>query len=487
MAVYTVPEDIRALRPEGTVVKNISGHYYVYERSREKGEDGKWRTRSGALVGSIKPGLGFVPREGHEYDNGVTAVDYGQYAAVIDNSKEVLSLLESHFNKEDAARIYACALIHFIEGFCHLKGMKKVYDQSWLSLRWPTLKMGDRSLSSFYEDLGCREDNVLSFEQGLCDNGSGKLAIDGHVIGSGSWWNSLSQKGYKFNELKEMQMNMVMAYDVEHRIPVAVRVCEGGEADKLSVKELFDTVTLKDKLIIVDRGFYSESNLEMFADGNNIYIIPVPNHLKLCKENISDLSYTDSFTYNEPGKIALVEYKVREYDGYRVYVFRDKDEAARDEASYTHMIELGRNGYTREALEEKKDFFGVYVLRTNDSTSQAKDIFMWYKRRWRMETFYDFFSNVKRDEDFQQRSCCKVQGLAFVLLVSSLVYREFAEHLTKAGIRQSVQDVLLDARKIKLVKRGGVWKCENKTEPQRKLLEKIGTTLSPVVPASAKS
>ena len=90
-------------------------------------------------------------------------VDYGQYATVIANSQEVLALLDKHFNKEDAIRIYACAIIHFVEGFCHMKGMKKIYDQSWLSLRWPFLKMGDRSLSSFYEVLGYRQTGVLCF------------------------------------------------------------------------------------------------------------------------------------------------------------------------------------------------------------------------------------------------------------------------------------------------------------------------------------
>ena len=151
------------------------------------------------------------------------------------------------------------------------------------------------------------------------------------------------------------------------------------------------------------------------------------------------------------------------------------------------MIELGRKGYTEEALDEKKPFFGLYVLRTNDSRSPAKDIFMWYKRRWRIETFYDFFSNVQHDEDFQQRSYYKVQGLAFILLVSSLVHREFAEHLKKAGVRESIQDVILDSRMIKLVKRGGIWKCENKKPSQAALLEKLGTSLSPVVPDSSKS
>ncbi len=237
------------------------------------------------------------------------------------------------------------------------------------------------------------------------------------------------------------------------------------------MKELFGTVTLKDKLTIVDRGFYSESNIRMFEDGHNTYIIPIPNHKDMCKDAVSDLTYTDSFTYDEPGKIALVEYKCHDYGHCRVYVFHDKDEAARDEANYMHMIELGRKGYTKEALDDKRAFLGLYVLRTNDKASPAKDIFMWYKRRWRIETFYNFFSNIQHDEDFQQRSYYRIQGLAFILLVSSLICREFIEHLRKAGVRQSVQDVLLDARKIKLVKRCGIWKCENKTEPQRKLLE----------------
>ena len=57
----------------------------------------------------------------------------------------------------------------------------------------------------------------------------------------------------------------------------------------------------------------------------------------------------------------------------------------------------------------------------------------------------------------------KVQGLAFILLVSSLIHREFSEHVKKAGIRESIQDVLLDSS------------------------EKLDTSLTPDVPASSKS
>ena len=187
MSDYAVPEEIRALRPQGTVVKNICGHYYVYEHSRVKDEKGRWHTKSSPIIGTIKPGSGFIPKKDHAMDTEVICFDYGQYAAVISDSQKVLVFLEKHFYTEDAIRIYACALIRFIEGFCHLKGMKKIYDRSWLSLRWPFLKMGEKSLSSFYEKLWYRQSGILTFEQDLCGNGSGKFAIDGQVIGSGSW------------------------------------------------------------------------------------------------------------------------------------------------------------------------------------------------------------------------------------------------------------------------------------------------------------
>ena len=41
MGEYTVPESIRRYKPKGTMVKRISGHYYVYLRVKS------WRTTKG--------------------------------------------------------------------------------------------------------------------------------------------------------------------------------------------------------------------------------------------------------------------------------------------------------------------------------------------------------------------------------------------------------------------------------------------------------
>lgn len=56
MSGYAVPNGIKVLRLEGTIV-TIGGHYYVCERSLIKDEKGKWHTKSGTLIFSFPEGF----------------------------------------------------------------------------------------------------------------------------------------------------------------------------------------------------------------------------------------------------------------------------------------------------------------------------------------------------------------------------------------------------------------------------------------------
>lgn len=74
---YAVPEEIRAIRPEGTVVKKLNGGCYVYETKstsvKVEDENGlvrwKTKTKSGPCIGKIVPGQGFVPNARRVYED----------------------------------------------------------------------------------------------------------------------------------------------------------------------------------------------------------------------------------------------------------------------------------------------------------------------------------------------------------------------------------------------------------------------------------
>lgn len=74
---------------------------------------------------------------------------------------------------------------------------------SYLSLKYPSLKLGYDALPSLLDSLGRRQGNVLRLEEKLITDSSGQIAVDGHVIRNCSPENDLSEKGYKFGELDE--------------------------------------------------------------------------------------------------------------------------------------------------------------------------------------------------------------------------------------------------------------------------------------------
>ena len=94
MGKYSVPENIRKFKPKGTMVKLISGNYYVYEYKMIKGDDGKRHTKMGSLIGTIKEGIGFIPNNSFVCDAEISTLDYGDYAITVVNSKNVFSTLD---------------------------------------------------------------------------------------------------------------------------------------------------------------------------------------------------------------------------------------------------------------------------------------------------------------------------------------------------------------------------------------------------------
>ena len=477
MGDYAVPEQIREYKPKGTVVKKIAGHFYVYEYTKEKTADGKWRNKTGKMIGTIVEGRGYIPNDNLLCDAEISTVEFGDYAISLANSTKTLSLLESCFNKGDAIRIYAIALIHFTQGFMHMKDIGTCYEMSYLSLLWPGLKMGYDALEKLYDQLGRRQGGVLKLEEQLLQASSGEVAIDGHVIGSGSTENDLTEKGYKFWKLGEAQMNLLMAYDVNTGMPLLSRMYEGGSTDGVSVKDLFRQVKPEKMLFIVDRGFYSTENLELFTRDGNAYIIPLRKNHKACQQAVSRLDMPIRFVYQKGRKGSLVECKDERIDGQRILTFRDVDEAAAEQTNYLRHIGNGDRSYTKEVFDQLKDYMGVIVLQTSISDKSPQEIYILYKKRWQIETFYNYFKNRLGCRSLGQQDYYKTQGLAFLMLVEALIHHEF-EEAARAVQGFSVQDCLLQARMVKADKRYGSWCVANCIPRQQKLFKKLNTPLT---------
>lgn len=476
MGNYSVPESIRQFKPKGTMVKRISGHYYVYEFKSYTDTDGKRRTKMGKSIGSIKEGVGFIPNSTFTCDSEISSLDFGEYAITISNSQRTLALLKECFNPQDAVTIYMIATIHFIHGFTYLRDIHNYYEMSILSVRYPSVRLGYEALAKLYDALGRRQGNVLRMEEKLMAVCSRQVAIDGHVIGCESTGNDLAEKGYRFKKLGEPQINLLMAYDVNTGIPLLSRIYEGASNDKVSIKDFLHQIELKDMLFIVDRGFYSAENIRLLSSNGNAYIIPLGKHLKTCKAAVSSLDMQDRFMYQKGKKAAVVEYKEETIEGHRILTYRDLNESAAEQENYLRHMARGENAYTKEGFNKMKHFMGVTVLQTSLSEKSPQEIYELYKKRWTIETFYNYFKNKAGYSSLYAEDYYKTQGLAFVMLVAALIHQEV--EMAVANIEgKNVSTCLLEARMVKAHKRHDQWTVCNCLKKQVDLFKKMNTPL----------
>ena len=481
MGNYSVPESIRQYKPKGTMVKRISNHYYVYEYSNYTDANGKRHTKMGKAIGSIKEGVGFIPNNTFTCDSEISSLDFGEYAVTMANSQKTLALLKECFNPQDAVTIYTVAVIHFIQGFTYLRDIRSHYDMSVLSLWYPSLKLGYDALSKLYDALGRRQGNVIKMEEKLIAACSRQMAVDGHVIGCESTTNDLAEKGYKFKKLGEAQINLLMAYDVNTGIPLMSRIYEGASTDKVSIKDFLGLVELKDLLFIVDRGFYSVDNLKLFSGNGNAYIIPLGKNLNTCKAAVHSLEMHDRFMYQKGKKASVVEYKDEIIDGYRVLTYRDLNESATEQENYLRHMSRGDKSYTNEGFQKAKYYMGVMVLQTSLENASPEEIYTLYKKRWTIETFYNYFKNKAGYNSLYAEDYYKTQGLAFIMLVSALIHQEMEAAVADID-GKTVSTCLLESRMVKAHKRRDNWTVCNCLKKQVELFKQLNTPLDVALP-----
>ena len=114
---------------------------------------------------------------------------------------------------------------------------------------------------------------------------------------------------------------------------------------------------------IVDRGFYSETVLDLMSQNGNCYIIPVPSNNKHFRRIKEKLQYTSGeFVYRAERKDSarVIYYEERLDKKTRIIVYKDVDENNSRRKNYKRLIDEGERGYTQENYDKFCEWWGVY-------------------------------------------------------------------------------------------------------------------------------
>ena len=475
---YAVPENIRKMKPRGTMVKKIKGHYYVYGMKCIKDEKtGKWKTKILGIMGKITEKDGYIPNK-----DDPSFHEFGTYYLFESCAKEIRELFFQAFGKnDDARRIWICGMIYAVNGFRPICRISHIFLTSYYWINQSGIKLGETAVCNMLENLGRRDDEAKAFQE-LLTAITTEVAIDGHVIPRYSALDGMTEFGYKHKKLGCEQVNLLTAFDTINCRPVAMRMFDGSKNDKASVKELIDDVLIEKCLYLMDRGFQCDEVKQKIASVHGTYIMPVCSLTNSYKEAMKrGPGRLKAFTYTHREGIHteedLVEYRIAsESSGTRVIYYRNMKQAMEQKNSYLKCIKNKVEGYTDEGLEKAEMSFGVIVLETTHS-GQPEDIYSLYKRRWRIETFYDY---LKHQMDFNAlgvQDLAKLQGLSFMMMLASLIRGACQLKVKEKKLNMNMPEVQAIASSVKLIRRSDKWFIEVASKKERELFKSLNVSL----------
>lgn len=490
MGDYSVPKEIRMLKPAGTTVKNIKGRFYVYEYKstsvKIQLKDGSWKWKSkneiGPCIGQITYTEGFVRNNNKMFDTGATVLEYGKYLFIKTYAAKTLNTLKNSFNTNEANQIFVVASIFVAERFQYMKRIQTIYTESVLALWFPDVKTGYDALSTLYYNLGRYGANAQQFQQQLINDSSGKIAFDGHVIACAASSGDLSAFGYKSKKLGSAQINWMAAYDIVNEKPLCNEMFNGADPDKTTFQQLFSKYEFKNTLFVVDRGFNTRANKELMSENGNTYIVPMISGRQDYESIYSILEFDEEvfFIYDKDGYSSMILYQEYTIEGSsaRYIAYCDKTRQASELKEYMDKIKNKQNGYTEEGLSEYRKDFGLFMLETNDQNKSEEEIFCDYKSRWKIETFYDYIDNTIDFNALYQQNYCRTQGLSFIVQIAGMIFHDLKTAINDKGL--SITDTMFSIKGIKLCKERGRFVVRNDNKVRRELCEKIDLKLENV-------
>ena len=234
------------------------------------------------------------------------------------------------------------------------------YDSSFLSVLFPGISLSSQNVSNLLSELG--DSNIPSVFMGnlLKDVGTkSTFMYDITSLSSYSRLMSLLEYGYSRDNPDLPQLNLSMIVDKERGIPVMYDVYPGSIVDVSTLKNTVSKIEsfgVKEYTLILDRGFFSEDNIEELVDDTNLsFIIPGSLSLKKVKElmtqskkDIDHPKYLCKFSKNPlfVKPVSLTLDNDESVDGYCYY--DPKREQSERNMFYNRLYD------TKEKIEKKK-------------------------------------------------------------------------------------------------------------------------------------
>jgi transposase len=398
------------------------------------------------------------------------------------------------------------------------------YEGSFLSYSYPELPLSSQNISNLLAKVG--DSSVPSMFMGKLFKQLGTkstLLYDITSLSSYSKLIKLLEYGYSRDDPSLPQLNLSMIVDKKLGIPVMYDVYPGSIVDVSTLKNTIKKLEgygVEDYTLVMDRGFFSQGNLEELLDDENLsFIIPatltskkVKEHMSSAQRNIENPKYLHKYNkrpiFVKPITLKLDRFRVNGYCYYdqkkeqnerntfytRLYDVKEKleekriqkwrqpisvfKERAKDMANYYSWSLV--NSYfkikiKKNAVAQRVNRMGKYILFYRGKCDWMECL-MVYKEKDLIEKGFKRFKQDLQALPMNTQKDSTTKGFLFICFLGLMMEMRLLHQMKETGLLKeyTVEKLLLELEKIKKIKlaNGELIKTEI-TKRQKGILEKL--------------
>jgi transposase len=503
------------------VHQKVKGKVYAYEAESYWDSEKKSPRQRRRYLGVVDEETGQIIEKKFQRDI-KAAKDYGP-TYLLDRIAGELKLrkkLADAFGQQ-GEEILALAMAKVIKPDS-LRNLHRVLEDSFLPELYSLEgEYTSQRMSRLIEDLGSKEGGMASFYASLVRPKEEALVYDITSLSSYSRNLDWLEYGYNRDGMDLPQVNLGLVVSLESRLPLLLKLFPGSVTDVVTLRNLAEearALGIVDCMFILDRGFYSEGNIELLQKAGIDFIMPLPFGRKVGKGLISETNAHISDAENArtlKDDIYHVVEEDLEIAGVKLkgfVFFSKKKEFEEHQSFYRHLLDTEQvlegakfmrgnpmqhfqdaaRGYAnyfectvqdqvlhlkrrQNAIAQAENRFGKMILLSSRAEAEWDSVLSLYRQREEVEDQFDQLKNELDLLPLRIQKTVSLRGLLFIFFVALLLRVQLLNRAREAGLlaRQSVDDILAELGRVRAVSTGGRWMLTEVPKKARVALQKL--------------
>lgn len=464
-------------RTKGTELRLLGGKYRLY-RVSSRWDAGKKRAQkiTGAFLGTVTEEGLIKPKVERlkESLSSISVLEWGAHHVVGNLNKDIEEGLRKYL-PDYWQELWVASQIRFVYQ-APIKNWQYHFEQSYLRELYSKVRLGAKQCTGWLKSLGSQREKIAEFLRSL-SGGNEHILIDTTHVVTKSAHMEINHKGYNSALNFEPQVNLLYIFGTDTRMPVYYRLLPGNIRDVTAMQHSIEESGLKNVILVGDKGFYSEANVEALNKAELRYLLPL-------RRNNSLLDYSP-IASGDKGKLKghfLFNRRVIWYYtvGSGVTVFLDESLKNEESTDYLLRIREKYDGYSEEEFFRKQHQFGTLAIASNVTSLDAPQIFERYKARAAVEQAFDTYKNLLDADRTYMQGKEQMEVWSLLNFLALIYYYRLYNALLSGKLldKYSVRDALIRSREYRRLALLGSWKTSEISSKTKKLLLNIGAPIT---------